>query len=138
MDKDKSPMLDGFSMFFYQICWESIKVDLLDIFHEFYERGTFHKGVSYTFIALIPEFSGPSLLSDYLPISLIGSLYKIISKVLSCRLRIVMHGMTLGINLEHPVLCAKLILRKHLIKLSGVFLNECFLRKVLVLSGSVG
>ncbi|KHN47625.1 hypothetical protein glysoja_036477, partial [Glycine soja] len=40
-----------------------------------------------SFIALIPKVSDPQGLSDYRPISLIGCVYKIVSKLLAKRLK---------------------------------------------------
>ncbi|KAL4324557.1 hypothetical protein GQ457_11G025030 [Hibiscus cannabinus] len=46
--------------------------------------------VNVSFITLIPKVSNPIDISDYRPISLIGSIYKIIAMILSRRLRQVM------------------------------------------------
>jgi len=45
------------------------------------------KGVNSTFIALIPKVNIPQRLNDYRPISLVGCLYKVLTKVLANRLR---------------------------------------------------
>jgi hypothetical protein len=45
-----------------------------------------------TFISLIPKVPGASELKDFLPISLVSGIYKIISKVLANRLRLVMNS----------------------------------------------
>ncbi|XP_071687671.1 uncharacterized protein [Rutidosis leptorrhynchoides] len=50
-------------------------------------NGEFLKGCNASFVTLIPNKSDPVTLSDYCPISLIGSFYKIIAKILSNRLR---------------------------------------------------
>ncbi|XP_076957750.1 uncharacterized protein LOC143633313 [Bidens hawaiensis] len=47
----------------------------------------FSFGVLASFIALIPKVKDPSSLGDFRPISLIGCINKIISKVLVCRLK---------------------------------------------------
>ncbi|PNX56231.1 cysteine-rich receptor-like protein kinase, partial [Trifolium pratense] len=47
-------------------------------------------GINSTFIALIPKTDSPQRLNDFRPISLVGSLYKILAKVLANRLRQVM------------------------------------------------
>ncbi|GAU48313.1 hypothetical protein TSUD_405300 [Trifolium subterraneum] len=47
-------------------------------------------GINVTFIALIPKVESPQRLNDFRPISLVGSLYKILAKVLVNRLRLVM------------------------------------------------
>jgi hypothetical protein len=41
----------------------------------------------YTFIALIPKVDIPQCLNDFRPISLVGSMYKILAKVRANRLR---------------------------------------------------
>lgn len=55
--------------------------------YEFHERGIINKGNKATFIVLTPKKDGVEQLSDYRPISFVGSLYKIISKILASRLR---------------------------------------------------
>ncbi|GJW66412.1 RNA-directed DNA polymerase, eukaryota, reverse transcriptase zinc-binding domain protein [Tanacetum coccineum] len=49
--------------------------------------GTFPRGCNSSFIALIPKTQNANLVKDYRPISLIGSIYKIIAKILANRLR---------------------------------------------------
>ena len=41
------------------------------------------KGCNSSFIALIPKIPNANLVKDFRPISLIGSIYKIISKILT-------------------------------------------------------
>jgi len=45
--------------------------------------------INSTFIALIPKVDSPKRLNDFRPISLVGSMYKILAKVLAIRLRVV-------------------------------------------------
>lgn len=87
MAKDKSPGPDGFSMSFFQECWEFIKGDLLKVFKEFFESDTINLGVNATFLVLILKKESAMELMDFRPISLVTSLYKIIAKVLSWRIR---------------------------------------------------
>lgn len=71
---------DGFSMFFYQECWDVIHEDTMKVFAEFHERGAICKGVNATFLVLLSKKNEAKELLDYQPISLTGSLYKIIAK----------------------------------------------------------
>uniref|UniRef100_A0A0V0IVQ8 Putative ovule protein n=1 Tax=Solanum chacoense TaxID=4108 RepID=A0A0V0IVQ8_SOLCH len=87
---DKAPGPDGFSMAFYIQCWEVIKEEVVAAIQNFHDQGYFEKSFNATFIALIPKKVGASELKDFRPISLIGSLYKIISKILTERLKRVM------------------------------------------------
>lgn len=90
MDGVKSPGPDGFSMLLYQECWDTIKEDLMKVVREFHERGEMNKSMTSNFIVLIPKKKGAQDLGAFRPISLVSSLYKIISKMLPFRLRMVM------------------------------------------------
>jgi hypothetical protein len=56
---------------------------------EFHKNGRLTKGINITFIALIPKVNSPQRLNAFRPISLVGSMYKILAKVLANRLRMV-------------------------------------------------
>ena len=58
-------------------------------FNIFFEKGTFPRGCNSSFIALIPKVPDAKFVSDFRPISLIGSVYKVITKVLANRLGLV-------------------------------------------------
>ena len=55
MNRDKAPGPDGFSLAFFQDCWEVDKEDFMAVFDEFYARGKFVKSINSTFISLIPK-----------------------------------------------------------------------------------
>lgn len=74
-------------MGFFIKCWEIVKQDIMNAFQNFYDHEVFEKSFSATFIALIPKKKGALELKDYRPISLIGSIYKLFSKVLTERLK---------------------------------------------------
>nr|GEY38441.1 RNA-directed DNA polymerase, eukaryota [Tanacetum cinerariifolium] len=52
----------------------------------FFEHGSFSKGCNSSFIALIPKVSNAKFVSDFRPISLIGCVYKVVTKILANRL----------------------------------------------------
>ena len=52
-----------------------------------FERGQYEKSLNATFISLIPKKSDAAEVKDFRPISLIGTVYKIIAKVLVNRLK---------------------------------------------------
>lgn len=62
----------------------------MKVFEEFYDRGALNKTMRSTFIVLIPKKDNAKVLGEFRPINLVTSLYKIISKVLSWRLKGVM------------------------------------------------
>ncbi|GAU43105.1 hypothetical protein TSUD_373000 [Trifolium subterraneum] len=63
--------------------------DIMRFMVEFHRNGKLAKGINSTFITLIPKVDSPHSLNDFRPISLVGSLYKILAKVLANRLRMV-------------------------------------------------
>lgn len=89
LNGDKASGLDGFTMAFCQQSWDVIKSDLMDFF-EFYKRRRFVQSLNATFLVLFPKRKGAEDLKDFKPISLIGSLYKLLAKILSNRLKVVM------------------------------------------------
>ncbi|RVW85287.1 Transposon TX1 uncharacterized 149 kDa protein [Vitis vinifera] len=91
MDRDKAPGPDGFTIAVFQDCWDVIKEDLVRVFAEFHRSGVINQSTNASFIVLLPKKSTTKKISDFRPISLITSLYKIIAKVLSRRLRGVLH-----------------------------------------------
>ena len=60
------------------------------VFHMFHMQGHFEKSLNATFLALLPRKSGAMEIKDFRPISLVGGVYKIIAKVLTNRLSMVL------------------------------------------------
>uniref|UniRef100_A0A0V0GQC7 Putative ovule protein n=1 Tax=Solanum chacoense TaxID=4108 RepID=A0A0V0GQC7_SOLCH len=85
MDKAHGP--DGYTMGFFIKCWDVVKKDIMDTFKNFHSHNIFEKSFNATYIALIPKKKGAKELRDFRPISLIGSVYKLLSKVLMERLK---------------------------------------------------
>lgn len=82
-DGNKAPDLDGFNMKFLQTFWYLLKDDVISVFKDFYRTGKFVRFLNSTFIALIPKKRNPK---DFRPISLVGCIYKLITKELVMRL----------------------------------------------------
>jgi hypothetical protein len=87
-DKASGPY--GFTMAFFQKCWEVVKVDIMAVFQEFYSCAKFEKSLNATFVSLIPKRTGTVEIKDFLPITLVGEVCKIISKALTNRLKLVL------------------------------------------------
>ncbi|WMV42285.1 hypothetical protein MTR67_035670 [Solanum verrucosum] len=90
---DKAPGPDGYTMAFFITCWEVVKKEVVAAVQNFHDHGIFERSFNATFIALIPKKIGAKELTDFRPISLIGSIYKIISKVLTERLKKVVYNL---------------------------------------------
>jgi len=84
---DKSPGPDGMTMAFLPANWDTLRSDVLRMFSEFYHTGKFVASLNATFIGLIPKKANAEDIRDYRPISLVGCIYKLLSKVLAQRLR---------------------------------------------------
>ena len=50
-------------------------------FKDFHDRGRFIKSTNASFLVLIPKKGGAEDLKDFRPISLVGSVYKLLIKV---------------------------------------------------------
>ncbi|GAU35285.1 hypothetical protein TSUD_274870 [Trifolium subterraneum] len=89
-DSYKSPGPDGINFGFIKDFRTEMQGDGMRFIAEFHRNGRLTKGINATFIALIPKVESPQRLNEFRPISLVGSLYKILAKVLLNRLRLVM------------------------------------------------
>nr|GEW98605.1 RNA-directed DNA polymerase, eukaryota, reverse transcriptase zinc-binding domain protein [Tanacetum cinerariifolium] len=83
---DKSPGPDGFSFGFYRLFWSTMEHDVCEAVNYFFTYGVIPKGCNSSFIDLILKVPDANMVKDFRPISLIGSLYKIIAKILANRL----------------------------------------------------
>ncbi|KAK5837222.1 hypothetical protein PVK06_013032 [Gossypium arboreum] len=86
-DELKAPGLVGFNMCFFKGCWQLVREDLFNMMIEFFRTGKLKKSINSSFIALIPKTEHPNDISDFRSICLVGSLNKIVAKVLSRRIR---------------------------------------------------
>jgi len=88
-DRFKSPGPDGVNFGFIKDFWLDLKDDVMRFVSEFHRNGKLAKSINSTFIVLIPKVDNPQRLNDFRPISLVGSMYKIIAKLLANKLRLV-------------------------------------------------
>jgi hypothetical protein len=68
---DKAPGPDGFSLAFFQICWDIIRSDIMAVIKYFHGMGTFAKSLNATFLTLIPKKTEAIEVKDFRPISLV-------------------------------------------------------------------
>lgn len=64
-----------------------VKEDILAFMRELHLRSKHSKRIGVTFIALNLKKEGIDIIKDFRPISLIGSIYKILAKVLATRIQ---------------------------------------------------
>jgi len=84
-DSFKCPGPYGVKFGFIKDFWEDLKADLLHFVSDFHPNGKLLKGINIS-ITLIPKKDCPPSLNDYRHISLVGSLYKVLAKLLANRL----------------------------------------------------
>ncbi|GJW55867.1 RNA-directed DNA polymerase, eukaryota [Tanacetum coccineum] len=83
---NKSPGPDGYTFEFFRKYWSIMGSDIVDAVNQFFSTCFFPPGCNSNFIALIPKIRDAKVIKDFRPISLIGSIYKIIAKILANRL----------------------------------------------------
>lgn len=84
---NKSPGPDGLNFNFIKRMWPILKDDICELVSEFHSKGRFVTSSNASFIMLIPKKENPTSLTNYCPTSLIGCMYKIVSKLLANRMR---------------------------------------------------
>nr|GEW45912.1 RNA-directed DNA polymerase, eukaryota, reverse transcriptase zinc-binding domain protein [Tanacetum cinerariifolium] len=90
---NKSPGPGGFIFDFIRKYWKVIQQDVVNAVKEFFSSCKFPPGSNSLFIALIPKLLEAKMMKDFRPISLIGSFYKIVAKILASRLSMVIHDL---------------------------------------------
>nr|GEV57252.1 RNA-directed DNA polymerase, eukaryota [Tanacetum cinerariifolium] len=83
---DKAPGPDGFSFGFFKHFWYLVDGEVYKAVTYFFTHFDLPKGCNSSFIALILKIPDANMVKDFRPISLIGSIYKIIAKILTNRL----------------------------------------------------
>ncbi|GJS15404.1 RNA-directed DNA polymerase, eukaryota, reverse transcriptase zinc-binding domain protein [Tanacetum coccineum] len=115
---DKSPGPDGFTFGFYRRYWTFLENNVVEAVLYFFNHGQFPKGSNSSFITLIPKTQEAKMMKDFRPITLIGSLYKIIAKILANRLVVVLEDLVSDVQ-------SAFVAKRHI--LDGPFiLNELF------------
>ena len=75
---DKAPGVDGFLLAFWHFNWDFVREEVMRFFKEFHDNNKFVRSLNSTFLVLIPKKKIVKDIRDYRPISLVGSLYKIL------------------------------------------------------------
>jgi hypothetical protein len=82
LNGDKASGPNGFTVAFFQKCWDFLKTDIMNVFAEFHARGKFEKSLNATFVSLIPKKTGAMDARDFRPISLIGGFTRLFHRFL--------------------------------------------------------
>lgn len=84
------PGEDGITGVFYQQYWHIVGNHIVEEIQRFFRTSSLHNGWNHTQLCLLPKVSKPDTMKDLRPISLCSVQYKIISKLLSERMKPVM------------------------------------------------
>ncbi|XP_022764279.1 uncharacterized protein LOC111309507 [Durio zibethinus] len=86
-DGDKTPSPDGFNMNFMKRKWSLFKLKMMEFFQKFFNTRKLTKRINSSFITLVAKKHFAKSLNDFRLISLIESIYKILTKTLANRLK---------------------------------------------------
>ena len=75
---------------FFKSYWGTVGKEVIAMVQSFFASGLMLKEMNHTFITLIPKTPNPSIVNNFRPISLCNVSYKIISKTLANRLKILL------------------------------------------------
>jgi hypothetical protein len=88
MKEGTPPGPDGLMINLFHACWDMLKIEVLEIMEESRSRQWVLPSFNNTFLTLIPKKENVAAPSKYIPISLCNSIYKIITKVITNRLKL--------------------------------------------------
>ena len=90
INPEKAPGPDGMTSLFYQRFWNKIGQDVCSMVRTFFETGELDECLNQTNICIIPKTDRPATMAEFRPISLCNVGYKIISKIISTRLKCIL------------------------------------------------
>ncbi|CAA7058283.1 unnamed protein product [Microthlaspi erraticum] len=90
MPLNKTPGPDGFPVEFFKASWDVLGTELEGSVLKFFEANFIPTSLNATSLVLIPKRPGAEELKDFPPIACLNTVYKLITKLLSERLKLVM------------------------------------------------
>ncbi|XP_075508178.1 uncharacterized protein LOC142545090 [Primulina tabacum] len=90
MSPFKAPGPDGIPAGFYQKTWQIVGNSICEFALHYFEFGKMPVGTNDTLISLIPKVPNPEFITQFRPISVCNVRYKILTKTMTNRLKLVM------------------------------------------------
>lgn len=84
---DKAPGPDGMTPTFFQKNWSVVGSEVVELVRKFFDTGVLMEGINTTNIVLIPKKKNPTSLTELRPIALCNVVMKVITKVITNRLK---------------------------------------------------
>lgn len=78
----KAPGPDGFPPGFFHHFWDTCKTDIFEMVFVVFTRSCVLRTINSTQIVLIPKRENASTMTDFKPISLCNTVYKVVSKII--------------------------------------------------------
>ncbi|PKA63653.1 integrator complex subunit 11 [Apostasia shenzhenica] len=93
LGNNKAPGIDGITSSFLKGYWSATSTDVLNAIHLFFRNGSMPRRWKDTLVVLIPKVQGAELPSQFRPISLCTTIYKVIAKILINRVKDVLNSL---------------------------------------------
>lgn len=90
LPRNKTSGPDGYSAEFFTACWQVIGPEVTAAVREFFRSGQMLRQWNATTLILIPKVNNASSATEFRPISCLNTVYKVISKLISIRLKAVL------------------------------------------------
>lgn len=90
MPSSKSPGPDGMTVLFFLSCWGIVGLDVVASVQSFFISGIMQPELNQTNLVILPKSTVPCYPSQFRPISLCNIIYKLITKIMADRLKILL------------------------------------------------
>lgn len=90
LNPNKAPGLYGLTYTFFKSAWSVVGNELLAAVRKFFIIGFLPKSTNATILSLVPKKPGDTVVCYYRPIACCNTIYKLISKLLVKRLKLIM------------------------------------------------
>ncbi|XP_075101803.1 uncharacterized protein LOC142177231 [Nicotiana tabacum] len=119
LPNDKSPGIDGYLAEFFKQYWDTIGSEITEAVLEFFANGKMLKSVNCTTVTLVSKVASPTYVKGYRHIACCTTLYKVIAKILTGKLKIVVDyivGPAQSVFIEGRNILDNVILAHELVK----------------------
>ena len=90
LNDNKAPGIDGFNSKFFKASWSIIGKKVTHAVKDFFKTGKMLKAISNSLVTLIPKTDNAKTIKEYRPISCCTTMYKVISKIITKRMSLVL------------------------------------------------